>query len=91
MSKINLNRLLTKDIMLNMAGDKFFTRGVDYYSKGVVENLLELRDAIKATVVGTYDYKVKIQLKNNGIGYTCNCPVGQNGLFCKHLVATGLA
>ncbi len=89
--KSNLNELLTAGNMLNIAGDKFFERGEGYCAAGAVEDIVELRGTIKATVAGTHNYKVKIQAYHDELDYICNCPVGQNGLFCKHLVATGLA
>jgi len=89
--KSDLNQLLTADSMLNIAGYKFFERGEGYCATGAVEDIVESRGAIKATVAGTHDYKVKIQVYHNELDYICNCPVGQRGLFCKHLVATGLA
>ncbi len=89
--KSDLNQLLTADSMLNIAGYKFVERGEGYCAAGAVEDIVESRGAIKATVAGTHNYKVKIQVYHNELDYICNCPVGQRGLFCKHLVATGLA
>ncbi len=90
MSKSDLGQLLTADAMFDIAGDKFFARGEGYCAAGAVEDLLESRGAIRATVAGTHDYKVRIRVRNDELDYTCNCPVGKDGLFCKHLVAAGL-
>jgi len=90
MTNPDLHQRLTADIMLDIAGDKFFARGEDYHASGAVEDLVESRGIIKAIVAGSYDYRVKIRCHHNALDYNCNCPVGQDGLFCKHLVATGL-
>ena len=44
-----------------------------------------------ATVVGTCRYKTSLTVKNGFLHGNCSCPLGDEGEFCKHLVATGLA
>lgn len=90
MMNFDLNQQLTIETILELAGDRFFARGESYAVDGAVEDLVESRGVIKATVIGTYDYRVKIWNHETVLDYVCNCPVGQEGLFCKHLVATGL-
>jgi uncharacterized Zn finger protein len=43
-------------------------------------------DRVLATVAGTIDYDVVLDPDD----WSCPCPVGIDGLFCKHLVATVL-
>ena len=46
---------------------------------------------ITARVQGTQPYRVKLWLAKKDLDYSCNCPVGADGEFCKHCVAVGLA
>ncbi|MBI4481544.1 MAG: SWIM zinc finger family protein [Acidobacteria bacterium] len=40
---------------------------------------------------GTRPYRVKLWLQDGELEYSCTCPVGNDGAFCKHCVAVGLA
>ncbi|MBN2298932.1 MAG: SWIM zinc finger family protein [Deltaproteobacteria bacterium] len=75
-----------------LAGEKFYGRGVSYFENGHVEKLTTRKNSISGSVAGSYTYRTKIWLdeRENGLDYSCSCPVGQDGYFCKHLVATGL-
>jgi uncharacterized Zn finger protein len=76
------------------AGPRSYDRGLDYVSqvKG-----LEFDDAeISATVYGSDAYEVCLIVDTGRSGNIvlvgdCSCPFGQEGNFCKHCVATGLA
>lgn len=46
--------------------------------------------AILAQVRGTHLYHVELR-GGDELHYECSCPVGADGLFCKHCVAAGLA
>jgi uncharacterized Zn finger protein len=56
-----------------------------------VVDLVQTRDAINATVLGNEDYRVVLQPADSALEWTCTCPLGEEGTFCKHAVATGLA
>lgn len=56
-----------------------------------MRSLAEHAGTITAKVLGTRPYKVKLWIKDGGLEYSCTCPVGAEGGFCKHCVATGLA
>ncbi|WP_442480710.1 SWIM zinc finger family protein [Streptomyces kutzneri] len=73
-----------------MAGARSFERGAGYLS---AVSRLEIGDeAITATVDGTDAYEVELtEDKNGGLTGWCDCPYGQEGNFCKHCVAVGLA
>jgi uncharacterized Zn finger protein len=90
MTKSTLEKLLTRTAILDLAGDVYFDRGIDYFTGGAVEELTEANSVIKARVAGTYDYRTKIWVDENDLDYSCSCPLGQDYEFCKHLVATGL-
>lgn len=68
-----------------------FARGEAYFNEGRVRNLAEHDGVLTAVVSGQEDYCVKLQWDDIEVEYSCNCPVGLDGAFCKHLVATGLA
>ena len=76
------------------AGPRSYDRGLDYVSQ--VKDL-EFDDAeITATVYGSDAYEVCLMVDNRRGGNValtgdCSCPFGQEGNFCKHCVATGLA
>ncbi|MFF1339073.1 SWIM zinc finger domain-containing protein [Streptomyces sp. NPDC058290] len=46
---------------------------------------------ITATVDGTDVYEVELTEHEDGLTGWCDCPYGQEGNFCKHCVAVGLA
>lgn len=68
-----------------------FARGEAYFNEGRVRNLAEHDGVLTAVVSGQQDYRVKLQWDDSEVEYSCNCPVGLDGKFCKHLVAAGLA
>ena len=45
---------------------------------------------ITAKVQGTRPYRVKLWIEKNALEYSCTCPMGADGVFCKHCVAVGL-
>jgi uncharacterized Zn finger protein len=76
------------------AGPRSFDRGLDYLSQ--VRDLDFDGAEITATVYGSDTYEVCLTV---GTGRSdnvvligdCSCPFGEEGNFCKHCVATGLA
>ena len=74
-----------------MAGGRQFDRGQDYYARGHVESLTEQAGAMRAIVRGRHAYNVRLRLSHHGLEYTCDCPLGSEGTFCKHCVAAALA
>lgn len=86
-----LVQLITETGLRALAGDKSFARGVEYFESGAVGALVETGDALKARVSGTQEYEVTLAANGRRIDYACTCPVGEDGDFCKHAVAAGLA
>ncbi|MFI8419462.1 SWIM zinc finger domain-containing protein [Streptomyces sp. NPDC085479] len=81
---------LTEAKLRALAGERSFERG-----RGYVDEVsgVEFGDGwIRASVRGTERYDVELVLagRRKPTG-TCDCPYGQEGNFCKHLVALGLA
>jgi uncharacterized Zn finger protein len=74
-----------------MAGGRSFERGVEYFERSRVGTLVEHEGRVTATVEGTHLYRVELRRDSDGLDYSCTCPVGDDGEFCKHCVAVGLA
>jgi uncharacterized Zn finger protein len=73
------------------AGPRSFERGEAYFKAGRVKSLDEYEGTITAQVAGTRPYRVKLRPRGRGLESECTCPFGQEGAFCKHVVAVGLA
>lgn len=86
-----LPKLLNEAALEELAGERAFERGADYFADGHVAGLKEDNSGITARVRGTYDYRVKLWAEDEELAFECNCPVGQDNVFCKHCVAVGLA
>jgi len=85
-----LSEVLDKDLLLKMAGDSYYQRGVRYFSQGRVASLAQYGDRVVAQVYGTETYQVQLWLQNGELMSRCSCPLGVDDLFCKHCVAVGL-
>jgi uncharacterized Zn finger protein len=81
--------LLTEPVLKELAGERAFARGAEYFASGLVSGLRDHRGAITGRVRGTYYYSVKLWEAENRIASECSCPIGQDGGFCKHCVAVG--
>lgn len=86
-----LNTSLTKKKIIELAGAVYFKRGQEYFDDGCVEDFRQTGDSIRATVIGSSLYSVRLWFIRGQISYSCDCPVGRDGEFCKHLVAASLA
>ncbi len=82
---------LTVDDISLMADSKTFQRGDRYWRDGAVGSIIDDRGRVMATVEGTRRYRVELMMRNGGLDFSCTCPVGDEGEFCKHCVATALA
>ncbi len=70
------------------AGPKVFARG-----RKIVEAVSDLHttaDGVGAVVHGRASYEVFLGPASPGLIGECDCPVGADGVFCKHCVAVGL-
>lgn len=86
-----LSEVLTLAEVQSLADTKTFARGKTYFHDGVVSRLDERDEAVRATVRGTHRYRVELAVDNGELAYDCNCPVGDDGVFCKHAVAVALS
>ncbi|RQR34749.1 SWIM zinc finger domain-containing protein [Burkholderia sp. Bp9142] len=84
--------LITLAAVRTLADPKSFERGRTYYRDGAVSRLTERDRELSATVRGTYRYHVEFAIGGDDtLHYACNCPVGDDGAFCKHAVAVALS
>jgi len=66
-----------------------FHRGLEYYERGLVQEiLLSGRTRLEARVLGSARYNVTLELKGNYVTGQCSCPYSDN---CKHMVAALLS
>lgn len=80
---------LTEAKLRTLAGERSYERGLGYLD---AVSGVEVGDGrARASVRGTERYEVELVLGGRrGPKGTCDCPYGQEGNFCKHLVALGL-
>lgn len=86
-----LRKLITETSLANLAGERSFARGAGYFQGGAVIDLVQTRGAIKARVVGNDEYRAELHSERGRLAFSCTCPKGREGEFCKHVVAAGLA
>jgi len=86
-----LTEVITESRLQAEAGDRAYERGVGYYQAGAVTDLVVTDATLNARVEGNDEYAVQLWNENGALGHSCTCPVGDDGIFCKHGVAAGLA
>ncbi len=91
MAIARLRDLLEREALVRRAGDRTFRRGQRYAAEGRVSGLVEEGDDLSGTVAGTDDYEVRLWLHGDELAFSCDCPVAEDGVFCKHMVALALA
>ena len=74
-----------------LATTRSFARGEAYFKDGRVHGLAVNEGTCTAIVSGQDEYCVTLGSTGGEINYSCDCPIGLEGEFCKHLVAVGLA
>jgi uncharacterized Zn finger protein len=74
-----------------MADAGSLERGADYTARGRVHGLAHDGDVVVAEVAGGRRYRVRLWAEDDQLAHACTCPVGEDGRFCKHCVAVGLA
>ena len=82
---------LNRQMLLELAGERSFERGEDYFEDERVRSLVEFEGMLAGSVEGTEDYRVKLVVGSSGLSFSCECPYADEGNFCKHCVAVGLA
>lgn len=82
---------LNDETLRNLAGEGAFARGYKYARDGRVALEICSKQQISGRVRGTANYSVILCLDGDSLRGDCNCPVGDEGDFCKHQVAVALA
>jgi uncharacterized Zn finger protein len=86
-----LSRSINDAVIRRLAGAQSYQRGLDYFSHGHVESLEDRGASVRAVVRGNQDYTVTLTADDGVLDYSCDCPIGTDGAFCKHCVAAALA
>lgn len=86
-----LSVILTPEVLNQRAGFTYYQRGVSCYEYGSVRNVSRIKNAVVGSVSGTFIYEVSLFVRDGVLQGSCTCPLGENGVFCKHIVAVGLA
>jgi tetratricopeptide (TPR) repeat protein len=82
---------LSEQVLRAAADPVVFARGRDYADEGLVEFSEVGADHVSATVYGSLPYEVDLTEEDGALTWACTCPYAEDGSFCKHLVAAGLA
>src|SRR6185369_2274498 len=84
--------VLTLQAIQTLADAPTFARGMAYFHGGAVGLLDADEFEARASVQGTHRYRVRVAAAlDGGLEYECDCPIGDNGTFCKHIVAVALS
>ena len=87
-----LTDVLTLRAIQELADTRTFARGNAYFHDGTVGLLDADEYEVRADVQGTQRYRVRLAAGSDGeLEYECDCPVGDDGIFCKHAVAVALS
>lgn len=84
-------KLVTEAALEKLAGKRSYARGIAYFRQGAVHDLMRAGDMLKARVMGSDEYHIALGAAGRKLEWSCTCPLGEGGEFCKHVVAAGLA
>ena len=82
---------MTEESLYKAAGSRYFDRGKAYFDASAVGKLSASKESISGRVEGTKSYRVRLRVEGDALVSECSCPLGKDGIFCKHAVALGLA
>jgi len=85
-----LSQMLDKAVA-GFASTPSYERGLTYLEEGRVGVLRASAGRVGATVQGSEDYLVELRADGGKLRFSCSCPIGREGAFCKHCVAVALA
>jgi uncharacterized Zn finger protein len=83
--------ILHRETIRKLADGRSYARGREYFEAGRVKSLARERLAIIGVVMGESAYAVRVWIKESSLAYSCSCPRGEDGDFCKHCVALSFA
>jgi uncharacterized Zn finger protein len=85
-----LSQVLDK-VVAGLVSTPSYERGLAYLDTGRVGTVRASAGRVGATVQGPEDYLVELRAEGEKLRFSCSCPVGREGAFCKHCVAVALA
>lgn len=85
-----LAEVFTVRTVKDLAGPRFYRRGLNYFYEGRVGPGVASDRQTEATVVGTVPYVVRLWSEGPHPRWSCTCPAADDGSFCKHCVAVAL-
>ncbi|MEX1038129.1 MAG: DUF6880 family protein [Acidimicrobiia bacterium] len=77
-------------VVMELAGHRAYARGLGYQSDNRVEATEASANRVTAVVRGTMPYRVELWSEGEEPAWSCDCPVAEDGSFCKHAVAVAL-
>jgi uncharacterized Zn finger protein len=86
-----LQLVVSEGAIVQLAGPRAFARGAAYHHDGRVELGTVSADRVQAVVRGSRPYEVHLSAAAAELAWSCSCPVGSDGEFCKHCVAVALS
>lgn len=81
---------ISTSVLRDRVGDVIFERGRRYAAEGRVHLRRHDDVSVEADVAGSEVYEVEIEAADRGLAADCTCPFAEDGLFCKHMIATVL-
>lgn len=87
---LDLSHVLDASIVAGLASPRSYERGVLYLEEGRVAALRASGGRVAATVQGSESYAVELTADGGRLKFECSCPIGLEGVFCKHCVAVAL-
>jgi len=82
---------MLKKAVAGFASTPSHERGLAYLEAGRVGTLRASAERVGATVQGSEEYQAELRAKGGKLRFSCSCPIGREGAFCKHCVAVVLA
>jgi uncharacterized Zn finger protein len=83
--------VLHAEMIEKLARGAALSRGRAYVAEGRVKSVAKKGVQLVGSVHGKALYAVSLWVTPDGLGYTCSCPDGIDGNFCKHCVAVAIA
>ncbi|MBK8252757.1 MAG: SWIM zinc finger family protein [Polyangiaceae bacterium] len=83
--------ILHKEAVKALADSRAYARGQRYFAEGKVKSVTRNKTSLAGVVEGERSYAVRLWVNESSLAYSCSCPHGEEGNFCKHCVALSLA